>query len=134
MEFSVRFMLAELVASTLLFVLGRLAQLLLNSKKPPYKAVNVDDPSLISVYIFRIRKYNSGYIEYRFRNENGRWKRVINKKMIIGITIAVLVLSGIIVFLVGIKDFLLMAFPIALYVVVLSVTQYFEAYRVLTKN
>ena len=134
MEVSMRFMLAELIALTLLFILERLLQHLLNSQKKPYKAVNANDPSLISVYIYRIRKYGRRYVEYRFRNENGSWKPVIDKNTIIGITVVLLIMFGIIVYLVGVRDFLFMALPVALFAVALVVTRHVEAYRVLMKN
>ena len=134
MESSVIFFIAELGSVTVLFVLGKLVQLLLNSGKKPYVVRDVNDPSLTGVYIFRIRKYRSGYIEYKFRNENGSWKPVIDKKLINGVAIGVLIMAVIIVCLVGIKDFLLMGLPIALYVAALAVSRYHEAYRILMKN
>ena len=134
MESSVIFFIAELGSITVLFVLGKLVQLLLNSGKKPYVVRDVNDPSLTGVYIFRIRKYRSGYTEYKFRNENGSWKPVIDKKMINGVAIGALIMAVILVCLVGIKDFLLMGLPIALFVAALAVSRYHEAYRILMKN
>ena len=134
MESSVIFFIAELGSVTVFFVLGKLVQLLLNPGKKPYVVRDVNDPSLTGVYIFRIRKYRSGYIEYKFRNEDGSWKPVIDKKMINGVAIGALIMAVILVCLVGIKDFLLMGLPIALYVAALAVSRYHEAYRILMKN
>ena len=128
------FMLAETVLLTGLFVLGILVRLLLNKEKKPYVVRNPYDPNRVGVNIYRIRKYGSRYIEYQFRNEGGSWKPVIDKKNIIGVAIAMLIMSVIMCCLVGIIDFLLMMLPVALFAFALSVSRYYEAYRVLMKS
>ena len=124
----------EMVSLTVLFVLGKLMRPLLNSKKPPYIVRNVYDPSMISVFVYRVQKLGSRHVEYKFRNENGSWKPVPDKRNIIGGIIGALIMSVIMICLVGFIEFIIMAFPVALFVGALFASRYHEAYRILMKN
>ena len=128
------YLIIEIVTFTVLFLLGRLVQFFLNKEKVPYIARDVNDPRIICVYIYRIQKYGSRYIDYKFMKAAGSWKPVISKKSIFGITVVALVMCGMIVYMSGIKGLVCMGLPAALYVIALSVTRYYEAYRILMRN
>ena len=125
--------LIEAVSLTVLFILGRLVQLLLNREKKPYISRDVNDSRLIRVYIYRIQR-GTGFSEYIFRKDGGRWRPVIGRfDLICGIMI-VLIFAGIMFFSGGLSELLLYGIPLALYGAAVVAARYYEAYRILMKE
>ena len=133
-NFLIFYMLMEIALLMVLFIVGRLVQLLANMRKKPYVVRDEYDPYLASAYIFRIQRYGNRYVEYKFRNVDGSWKPVIDKRSLIYIAILALILFGIMLGLAGFKGFLVLGVPLLIYTSALTATQYYEAYRLLMQN
>ena len=127
-------MTVEMACMLVLFIVGMVVQFLINKAKKPYVVRNVNEPYLARVFIYRIVKHGSRYIEYTFTNADGGWKPVIEKRSIIGYTVMALIMSGIVIYLSGIEGLLCMGMPVALFAVALTVARYVEAYIILMKN